>query len=244
MLPLPLHHRQYHQLEGREAELRRFIETEYQAALQRHAGRAVDERAETHLQVAALALASHKALLPYLRNEGEVLQVSRLAGWSAGKQAAGRFCLLPLLLPPQLPLTPTCAASHPRRRRNRRRRRFPPPPLPSPQIIQEHMGGRTAALLRFLLAVTKFLQRDGYAALTARLRGLQWDMGAGFASQLQLGDSEVRQSWVACRRRAANSVWAGQLGCAKAWAALSTSWSLPACARQPCNSRPATCNPC
>ena len=98
MLPLPLHHRQYHQLEGREAELRRFIETEYQAALQRHAGRAVDERAETHLQVAALALASHKALLPYLRNEGEVLQVSRLAGWSAGKQAAGRFCLLPLLL--------------------------------------------------------------------------------------------------------------------------------------------------
>ena len=77
------------------------------------------------------------------------------------------------------------------------------------QIIREHMGGRTAALLRFLLAATKFLQRDGYAALTARLHGLQWDMGAGFASQLQLGDREVRGWWlVPGRRRAAAAVLA------------------------------------
>lgn len=98
---------------------------------------AVDERAETHLQVAALALASHKALLPYLRDEGEVLQ-----------------------------------------------------------IIQEHMGGRTQALLRFLLRATRPLQRDGYATLTGRLRGLQLDMGRGFDSSLELGQAEVRRCCV------------------------------------------------
>ena len=117
-----VHHRrrQYHQLEGRHAELRAAIEAEYHAVLARHAGEPgrqrrlgsgllqarlpsqrafhptplfiscpkrfhlaasiVDERGETHLQAAALALASHKALLPWLRDEGEVLQV----GWPGG----------------------------------------------------------------------------------------------------------------------------------------------------------------
>ena len=195
--------RQYHQLEGREAELRRFIETEYQAALQRHAGRAVDERAETHLQVAALALASHKALLPFLRDEGEVLQVGWVGGWVAGRSAAraqvpailpaaglhAACCLLPAAAAPN-----AAAATH---SRSEPPILSPPPPSPlaptSPQIIREHMGGRTASLLRFLLAATKLLHRDGYAALTARLSGLQSDMGAGFASQLQLGGSEVRR---------------------------------------------------
>ncbi len=60
-----------------------------------------------------------------------------------------------------------------------------------PQIIREHMGGRTTALLRFLLRATKFMHRDGYSVLSARLRGLQWDMGAGFESQLELGHDEV-----------------------------------------------------
>lgn len=53
-LRLPLHAppcRQYHQLEGREAQLRQLIEQQYAANLRRFAGRAVDERAETHLQV-------------------------------------------------------------------------------------------------------------------------------------------------------------------------------------------------
>jgi hypothetical protein len=71
-LPAP---RQYHQLEGREQELQDLIEREYARALAQHAAAAVDERAETHLQVAALVLASHKALLPFLRDEAEVLQV-------------------------------------------------------------------------------------------------------------------------------------------------------------------------
>ena len=40
-------------------------------------------------------------------------------------------------------------------------------------------------------------------ALPARLHGLQWDMGAGFASQLQLGDREVRGWWLVPGRRRA-----------------------------------------
>lgn len=36
---------------------------------------AVPAALQTHLQVACLALASHKALLPYLRDEGEVLKI-------------------------------------------------------------------------------------------------------------------------------------------------------------------------
>lgn len=69
--------------------------------------------------------------------------------------------------------------------------RRPSASLPPPrQIIAEHMGGRTSALLRFLLAATRFLHRDGYAALTARLRGLHADLGQGFAAQLALGESQ------------------------------------------------------
>lgn len=50
--PTPFHHcRQYRQLEGHEFMLQSAIEREYAAALQRHAGRAIDGRAETHLQV-------------------------------------------------------------------------------------------------------------------------------------------------------------------------------------------------
>lgn len=45
--------REYHQLEGREVQLQQLIEEQYAANMQRFAGRAVDERAETHLQVGA-----------------------------------------------------------------------------------------------------------------------------------------------------------------------------------------------
>lgn len=51
-------------------------------------------------------------------------------------------------------------------------------------------------MLRFMLKATKWLHRDGYAALAARLRGLQLDMGRGFATQLQQGPEEVRRVWV------------------------------------------------
>lgn len=40
--------------------------------------------------------------------------------------------------------------------------------------------------------------RDGYAALSARLRGLQWDLGRGFETQLQLGPQEVGEGAVPC----------------------------------------------
>jgi hypothetical protein len=52
------------------------------------------------------------------------------------------------------------------------------------------MGGRTEALLRFLHRATRFLHADGYAAMRARLRGLQWDLGAGFQSELREGERE------------------------------------------------------
>lgn len=131
--------REHHQLEGREQEVRQAIERAYQAALLRHQAAAVDERAETHVQVACLVLATHKALLPWLRDEREVLK-----------------------------------------------------------IIGEHMGGRTSALLRFLLAATKLLHRDGYAAMTSRLRGLRADLGRGFAAQLAVGEGEASLTITRC----------------------------------------------
>ena len=76
--------RQYHQLEGRELQLQQLIEAEYASALAANAAAvaaaaggadAVDERAETHYQCAALVLATHKVLLPFLRDEQEVLKV-------------------------------------------------------------------------------------------------------------------------------------------------------------------------
>ena len=63
-------------------------------------------------------------------------------------------------------------------------------------------------LLRRLLCLLRC--RDGYAALSARLRGLQWDLGRGFETQLQLGPQEVR-----VRYRAAFPIWEADLsaGC-------------------------------
>ncbi len=60
------------------------------------------------------------------------------------------------------------------------------------------MGGRTSSLLRFLLAATKFLHRDGYAAMTARLRGLRADLGQGFAAQVALGEDESSLTITRC----------------------------------------------
>lgn len=82
--PPPRSCRQYHQLEGREQELRGLIEAEYLAGMRRYASAARDDRAETHLSVAALALASHKALLPFLGDEQEVLQVGPQRPAAAG----------------------------------------------------------------------------------------------------------------------------------------------------------------
>eukprot|EP00887_Chlorella_sp_A99_P003566 scaffold7.g3566.t1 len=107
--------------------------------LQAHAHRAVDARAETHLQVAALALTTHRALLPFLRDEAQVLD-----------------------------------------------------------CIREQAGARTSAVLAWGLRLTKWMQPDGFAALCARLRGLQADYGAGFGSQLHVGESDAWLTITSC----------------------------------------------
>ena len=62
--------RQYPQLAGRDEVLRAAIESEFQALHARLAPRFLsDERSVTHLDIACLALATHKALLPFLRDE-------------------------------------------------------------------------------------------------------------------------------------------------------------------------------
>jgi len=69
--------KQHHQLEGRESMLRSALESEYQRLFTRHSDMMVDSRARTHLSVACLALASHKTLLSFLRDEEEVMQIIR-----------------------------------------------------------------------------------------------------------------------------------------------------------------------
>ena len=67
--------KQHHQLEGREVFLQAAVQREYAALVAKHAAAAVDSRGRTHLAVACLALATHKALLPFIRDEDEVLQI-------------------------------------------------------------------------------------------------------------------------------------------------------------------------
>lgn len=57
--------------------LRSALESEYQRLFTRHSDMMVDSRARTHLSVACLALASHKTLLSFLRDEEEVMQIIR-----------------------------------------------------------------------------------------------------------------------------------------------------------------------
>ena len=60
--------RQYPQLAAREDLVRRLVLEQYRQMMQKHSAAAVDGRAETHLQVAALLLASHKVLEPWIRD--------------------------------------------------------------------------------------------------------------------------------------------------------------------------------
>lgn len=64
------------ELYGREEELRRLVEDARVEYVTKHAERAVDERAKTHLQAASLALATYRKLLPWYRgNQTKVLEV-------------------------------------------------------------------------------------------------------------------------------------------------------------------------
>lgn len=51
------------------------IEVEFERVVAQHAALAGDSRTRTALQVAALALATHKALLPWLSDERVVLEI-------------------------------------------------------------------------------------------------------------------------------------------------------------------------
>ncbi|KAG7674556.1 hypothetical protein NADE_008317 [Nannochloris sp. 'desiccata'] len=69
--------KQHHQLEGRELMLRSALESEYDRLYNRHSDMIVDTRAKTHLSVACLALATHKTLLSFLRDEEAVMEIIR-----------------------------------------------------------------------------------------------------------------------------------------------------------------------
>jgi hypothetical protein len=69
--------KQHHQLEGRESMLRSALESEYHRLFTRHSDMIIDSRARTHLSVACLALATHKTLLSFLRDEEEVMEIIR-----------------------------------------------------------------------------------------------------------------------------------------------------------------------
>ena len=60
--------RQYPQLLEREELVSRLVLERYRELMARHRGRALDGRGETHLQVAALLLATHKVLSPWIRD--------------------------------------------------------------------------------------------------------------------------------------------------------------------------------
>ena len=127
--------RRHHLLQGREIFLRTAVESEYQHVYNRHTHQIVDSRSKQHLSVAALAVASHKVLLSFIRDEIEVLK-----------------------------------------------------------MINDHMGAHTAPALIFLMRMASWLQRDPYASLVSRLRGLKLDYGLGFASTLHIVDQPHHQA--------------------------------------------------
>ena len=67
--------KQHHQLEGRELIIRQSLETDYERLFKFHEDRIVDSRSRTHLSVACLAMATHKTMLSFLRDEGEVMNI-------------------------------------------------------------------------------------------------------------------------------------------------------------------------
>lgn len=70
--------RQYPQLAAREDLVRRLVLEQYRQIMQKHSAAAVDGRAETHLQVAALLLASHKVLGPWIRDPQVIPSASEI----------------------------------------------------------------------------------------------------------------------------------------------------------------------
>lgn len=63
-------------------ELADTIESETQKLCEKHLDKVIDNRAEVHLHMTALAIATHRTLSPYLRNETQVSNIIR-AGFGA-----------------------------------------------------------------------------------------------------------------------------------------------------------------
>lgn len=83
--------RQHHQLEGRQELLQHSVQTEFARLRAKHKDRIVDSRSQTHLTTGCLALATHKTLLPFLRDETLVLDIIRE---HMGSQTAPALVLL------------------------------------------------------------------------------------------------------------------------------------------------------
>lgn len=67
--------REYRQLQGHEQLLQGRITAEYENIKASHAHRVVDTRSQTHISLASLVLATHKTLLPFLKDEQQVQNI-------------------------------------------------------------------------------------------------------------------------------------------------------------------------
>lgn len=67
--------RAFPELAGRGELLERVVKQEYDRLKAQYAALAVDNRSQTHLHLACLALATHKALLPFLRDDAHVVEL-------------------------------------------------------------------------------------------------------------------------------------------------------------------------
>ena len=67
---------------------------------------------------------------------------------------------------------------------------------------------------QFLMHGVKLLQRDGYATLSSRLRGLQLDYGRGFETRLERGEAAAALTISSCfyHRLFAGEGWVGGRG--------------------------------
>jgi hypothetical protein len=64
-------------LKNREEEIMNAMQREVSSVTERYQHLETDSRSHTNIQIAAQTLATHKVLLPYVRNENEVMQMLR-----------------------------------------------------------------------------------------------------------------------------------------------------------------------
>jgi len=63
------------QLQGRETFIKNSVQNEFSALMAKHADSSVESRSRIHLAVACLVLSTHKALLPFVRDERVVMEI-------------------------------------------------------------------------------------------------------------------------------------------------------------------------